>query len=295
MSRLVDVAPGILVATSRRDHTTTTVVIADRGARSGPALLIDPSWEADELAALARELSDRALVPAAGLATHAHYDHLLWHPGFGTPPRWASAETARRAREERPSLITSLGPGWPAELIALLGDVTPAPGAMLAWAGPDVELIIHDAHVPGHTGAWVADRKLLIAGDMLSDVELPLPDNQPDALASYLAGLDRLAPFVRRAALVVPGHGAPTADGSARLDADRRYLDAVLAGRRPADPRLDNPDMAQAHRATVLLARRPAVTQARQVRSSGRCKGLSPLTAPHPMTRATAGRGSAHL
>lgn len=255
MTRLADVAAGILVATSRRDHTTTTVVIADPGARSGPALLVDPSWEADELAGLAREISDRALVPVAGLATHAHYDHLLWHPGFGTPPRWASAQTARCARDERPSLIRSLGPGWAPELITLFGDVAPAPGAMLPWAGPDVELIIHDAHIPGHTGAWVADRKLLIAGDMLSDVELPLPGSEPDALASYLAGLDQLAPFVARAALVVPGHGTATADGLARLDADRRYLDAVLAGRQPADPRLGNPGMAQAHQATVLLAR----------------------------------------
>lgn len=33
----------------------------------------------------------------------------------------------------------------------------------------------------------------------------------------------------------------------ARWDADRRYLDGVLTGRVPDDPRLDDPGMAEAH------------------------------------------------
>ncbi len=257
---------GVLVATSRREHTTSTVIVAGRepGGQAGggpagqsPALLIDPAWEPDELAGLAAELAALGLCPVAGLATHAHYDHLLWHPDFGAPPRWASAATALQARAGRAAGLAALGPAWPDQLAGLYGAVEAVPGteksgaAMLPWDGPAVQLLVHNAHVRGHTAAWLPDRGVLIAGDMLSDVELPLPDEGPGALAAYAAGLDALAPFARRAALVIPGHGSPTAGGAARLDADRRYLDAVTSRAPVEDPRLDLPGMTQVHAATL--------------------------------------------
>ena len=51
MRELVEVAPGVLVATSRVMATTSTVL-----AGGGEALLVDPAWERDELDALAAEL-----------------------------------------------------------------------------------------------------------------------------------------------------------------------------------------------------------------------------------------------
>jgi glyoxylase-like metal-dependent hydrolase (beta-lactamase superfamily II) len=78
---------------------------------------------------------------------------------------------------------------------------------------------------------------------MLSDHELPLPFS-PDDLPAYLAALDRLAPFVAMAEYLIPGHGTPTDAPSARLDADRRYLDDVVRTGRSDDPRIGNPDMA---------------------------------------------------
>ena len=89
---------------------------------------------------------------------------------------------------------------------------------------------------------------------MLSDRELPLPFD-PDDLPAYLAALDTLAPFVAQATMLVPGHGRVTDDPMARLDADRRYLDALLAGDDPDDRRRGNPGMAQAHDRLVALAR----------------------------------------
>ena len=70
------------VTTSRRDLTTSTVVIA--GHR---ALLIDPAWDPDELAGIAADLRRLGVTVAAGFATHAHHDHVLWHPGLGPGPR----------------------------------------------------------------------------------------------------------------------------------------------------------------------------------------------------------------
>ena len=93
---------------------------------------------------------------------------------------------------------------------------------------------------------WLPGRGVLLAGDMLSDVELPLPLD-PDDLPAYLAGLDTLAPYVGRADVLVPGHGHPTTAAQHRLDADRRYLDAIVTTGDADDPRIANGGMAEVH------------------------------------------------
>ncbi|WP_225224303.1 MBL fold metallo-hydrolase [Cellulomonas sp. JH27-2] len=228
--------------------TTSTVVVHDERA-----LLVDPAWQPDELAGLAAELAGRRWTVVAGFATHAHHDHLLWHPGFGGAPRFASPRTARLAADDRATLVAELG-DFPEDLVDLVGRVSPVdtiPPEHLP--GIDVELVVHDAHAPGHTALWLPRSRVLVVGDMLSDLELPLPFD-PDDLPAYLAGLDTLAPYVARAAVLVPGHGTPTRDPMARLEADRRYLSAVAAGRTPSDPRLSTPDMQETHRRIVAMA-----------------------------------------
>jgi len=266
----------VLVRTARRLRTTTTLVLASGGAavdRSRPALLVDPAWEPDELVATADELRARGARLVAGFSTHAHHDHLLWHPRLGRDvPRWASAPAARVAQVARPRLLAEAradaarygGAEHPAEVLDLLGRVAPVPADERGVPDadgelPPTELVVHDGHAPGHAALWLPRSRALVAGDMLSDVELPLPLDEitgdglgrRDGAASaaraverYLAGLDRLAPFAGRCAVVVPGHGAPTKDATARLDADRRYLDGVLTGRAVDDPRLALPGAA---------------------------------------------------
>ena len=224
----------MLIATSRRDATNTVVVLGPRGA----VLLVDPAWTPDELDGLARELRARHLRPTAGFATHAHFDHLLWHPGFGDGPRWATAETARRARADRPALLAELGPGHDRHVLDRLGGVTPIVGDTMPWDGPVVRVIRHDAHIPGHAALWLPTHRVLIAGDMLSDIEVPLLDPGDPVGDAYAAGLDTLAPFAEHALIVVPGHGRPGRDGAARLHADRRLLAVFRAGTPSSDPRL---------------------------------------------------------
>ncbi|MBD3940480.1 MBL fold metallo-hydrolase [Microbacterium sp. NEAU-LLC] len=240
MRELIEVADGVSVATSAIMSTTSTVL-----ARDGAALLIDPSWLPSELEGLADVLDARALNVVGGFATHAHHDHLLWHERFGAAPRWASAATAALARDERAALLEFLGAEFPRPLADLMGRVEGVDAVIPADSVPSgfaPELVVHDGHAPGHTAVWLPDQRVLIAGDMLSDLELPLPF-WPDDLDSYVAALDLLAPYAARAAIVIPGHGTPGGDAVARLDADRRYLDDVVAGRVPADPRMAHPGM----------------------------------------------------
>jgi glyoxylase-like metal-dependent hydrolase (beta-lactamase superfamily II) len=151
-------------------------------------------------------------------------------------------------------------PGHDLELFGQLA-VVPA-GGQIPWDGPAAVVIGHDAHSPGHGAVFLPEAGVLVAGDMLSDVEIPLLDAAADdPFGQYRAGLARLAavPGVR---LVVPGHGhvGETAEFRTRVAADFRYLDAVEAAPlQEADPRLCGPGASwlQAEHASQLeIARR---------------------------------------
>src|SRR5579875_2248328 len=112
-----EIAPGVWVTTSRRMLTTSTILTDGRSA-----FLVDPAWDPHELDSLADDLTKAGVEVVGGFATHAHHDHLLWHPGFGEAPRWASARTAELAISERDELVEALG-DFPADLSALMGRV----------------------------------------------------------------------------------------------------------------------------------------------------------------------------
>ncbi|WP_250258338.1 MBL fold metallo-hydrolase [Dermabacter sp. Marseille-Q3180] len=261
MAELVDIAPGILVHTSRKDALNSVVL-----ASISEAMLVDPGWEAEELDDLAAQLAERGLAVIAGFATHAHHDHVLWHPSFGDGPRLASEATARLAEAEREDLLARATADDAAlasrpELLGSLGRLSPTPQAPAdphrTWlpkgAAPDgfaPELLTHDAHIPGHTALWLPEQRILIAGDMLSSTELPLPDlehsdrrartlqtRRLDPFTAYLEALNLLEPYARKARLVIPGHGPLGTDALERLERDRAYLTAILNGDDPRDER----------------------------------------------------------
>lgn len=245
-----EVAPGVHVTTSRRYATTSTVIVS-----SGDALVVDPAWDADELAAMAPLIQHLGARCAAGLATHLHYDHVLWHPDLGEVPRWSSEWAAAQWSTARIDLVQPLIGDIPDDLIDLAGRISPLAELRLDLAGREIAVHPHDAHARGHLAVEIPDAGVLLAGDMLSDVELPYPDSSEPDLSLYLDGLDRLAPIVARCNVVVPGHGTPTHRPMERLDADRRYLDAVLSDRDVDDPRLALEGMREIHQRTVEQAR----------------------------------------
>ena len=121
------------------------------------------------------------------------------------------------------------------------------------------EIIEHQAHAVGHAAVLLADRGVLLAGDMLSDVLIPLFDaRQHDQLGAYETALDRLGEAARHVDVVVPGHGA-VAEGpevAARFDADRAYIDALRRGEEPVDERLAAADwLSGPHQSNVQKAR----------------------------------------
>jgi hydroxyacylglutathione hydrolase len=243
MRRVREIAPGVLVATAELLTCTTTVVVGNDGG----CLVIDPAVSVPDLSALAADLADAGLRPVAGFATHPHWDHVLWSRQLGDVPRYAAADCVRIMRDERTTHAAELdrtAPGHDMELfgrlVALPTGATGATGATaVPWDGPDVEVLVHNGHSPGHCALFVRRAGVLVAGDMLSDIEIPLLDTvEPDPLGDYLTGLALLAavPGVR---WLVPGHGhvGDAAEFRRRVEADYLYLAQLAAGEPFDDPR----------------------------------------------------------
>ena len=231
-----EIAPGVFVATADMYTTTTTIV----AGADGGCLLIDPAVTVADLAALASWLSERGLRPTAGWSTHPHWDHLLWSAAFGEVPRYATPRAVAAAARELPVLVNDVGESAPGHDLTLFARVEPLIGREIDWAGPPAVVYAHDAHAPGHGAVLLPEAGVLVAGDMLSDIEIPLLDlESADPFGGYRQGLEFLggAPGVR---LVVPGHGhvGDQAEFRRRVAADRDYLDATEAGADPADERL---------------------------------------------------------
>ena len=235
MNRLAEISTGVFVATGDL-YVTNSTVVADGG---GGCLVIDPAVTVAELAGIASDLRNLALRPRAGFATHPHWDHVLWSSELGDVPRFASPLTVAVAERERGVLIEGVQRSAPAHDLDLFGRLNPLdPPDAIAWDGPRAVVVTHQAHAPGHSAVFFPESGTLVAGDMCSDIEIPLLDlDQADPLGDYLAGLDRLAELpVRR---VVPGHGG-VGDGAEfrrRIELDRAYLDDLRRGQDLRDPR----------------------------------------------------------
>jgi hydroxyacylglutathione hydrolase len=231
-----EIVPGVHVATAELYTTTTTIV----AGADGGCLLIDPAVTVADLADLANWLSARGLRPVAGWSTHPHWDHLLWSAALGDVPRYATHRAVATTAREEAGLRSDVEGSAPGHDLTLFAKVTALPGHEIDWPGPRVLLYEHNAHAPGHGAVFLPDSGVLIAGDMLSDLEIPLLDlESADPFRGYRAGLGVLAgiPGVK---VVVPGHGhvGDEAAFRRRLAADLTYLDAVESGGDIADPRL---------------------------------------------------------
>ena len=234
---LTRVADGVWVRQSEWVWTNSIVVHAQDGL-----ILVDPGIEGLELDELADDLDPLGLPVVAGFSTHPHWDHLLWHPRFGDVPRYATVAGAQFAGETvelQKRGAAEEASGVPLELIAL---VTPLP----ADGGPvPGEIIEHQAHAPGHAAVLLADRGVLLAGDMLSDILIPILDSrQSDQLSAYETALDRLGEAAERVDVAIPGHGS-VAEGpevAARIAADRAYIDTLRRGDEPVDARMEEHD-----------------------------------------------------
>ena len=243
---LRQVAEGVLIHQSEFLQTNAVVVQGRAGV-----LVIDPGVRGDEMACLANDLSELGQPVVAGFSTHPHWDHLLWHAGLGAAPRYGTARCAatvgdrlsdarakaRIAEWIPPDIVEQV----PLDLLGLITGL-PADAEQIPWGGPRVRIIEHQAHAPGHAALLIEERGVLIAGDTLSDVLMPLLDmnDTADPIEDYLAALRLIEGAADDVDVVVPGHGSIGGAGQihARIEQDRAYLHALRDGQVVSDPRV---------------------------------------------------------
>jgi glyoxylase-like metal-dependent hydrolase (beta-lactamase superfamily II) len=239
----------VVVATSRVYQTTCTLV-----RRGDEAFCVDSPVLPDELELLPTVATQSDFAVVALLATHGDWDHLLGRLAFAEAPLGVAESTADRldaepgaAQRELRAFDDEHYVVRPAALTLGTPQRLPVPGHLGLG---DAELELHP--VGGHTADGMAIvvpwARVLIAGDHLSPVEIPLVE---DSVAAYLATLDRLEPLVSAADRVVPGHGEvlDSERALAILREDREYLRALPDGPLPLARRTDAQQVI--HRANV--------------------------------------------
>jgi glyoxylase-like metal-dependent hydrolase (beta-lactamase superfamily II) len=244
---LTQVAEGVLVHQSELIQNNTVVVQGRAGA-----LVVDPGITDGEMACLASDLSRLGQTVVAGFSTHPDWDHVLWHADLGEAPRYGTARCAAFMRDllSQADWQARVAEGLPEEIaedmtLDLFGRITglPAGTAQIPWDGPEVRIIEHPAHAPGHAALLIAERGVLVAGDMLSDVLVPMLDDATDTddpIEDYLVGLRLLEAVADDVDVLVPGHGSVGGADQvrARIELDRAYVHALRSGSDPDDPRI---------------------------------------------------------
>jgi len=237
--RALAVNQDVIVVVSAIWQTTATFV------RSGEeGFLIDSPIMPEELDALP-SLSEQAGFPVSGLlCTHADWDHLLGRLAFPEASLGVGEPSAERLRAEPGAAQRKLRSfdeehyveGRPPLRLAALQSL-PVPGRLSIGDAAEIELHPASGHTADGTAFWMPWTRVLVCGDYLSAVEIPMISMGGSA-DEYLATLRRLTPLVEAAEMVVPGHGTPLGPEQAGriLAEDLDYVTAVARGEDPPLP-----------------------------------------------------------
>jgi len=238
---LKQVAEGVLVHQSQFCASNAVVVHDADGV-----MLVDPGIYETEMTCLASDLAESGRRVVLGFSTHPHWDHLLWHSALDRAPRYGTARCAATARERLSDGVdvVAKAAGVPEQVsLGQLGEIVglAADAVRIPWEGTPVRIIEHQAHARGHAALLIEERGVLVAGDMLSDVLIPMLDaTAADPIEDYLAALETLEAATEHVDVVIPGHGslAESDEIRVRIEQDRAYVLALRDGQEISDPRV---------------------------------------------------------
>lgn len=229
--RAVGAHSDVIVAISRTWRTTCTAV-----RRGDEAFVIDSPIFPDELEILPAMTEQAGFAVHGLLATHGDWDHLLGRLAFPRAPLGAAETTAARLTGEPGAAQRELRAfddehyiERPRPLSLPGAQALPVPGHC-GLGDADLDLHPADGHTADGMAIVVPWARVLICGDYLSPVEIPII-SAGGSLGAYRATLARLRPLVEAAEAVVPGHGdlMERDRALAILEADVAYLGALGA------------------------------------------------------------------
>jgi glyoxylase-like metal-dependent hydrolase (beta-lactamase superfamily II) len=203
------------------------------------AVIVDPGVLPPELDDIAKVVRQANPAQTTLLFTHAHWDHVLGRPWWPTAQtlahdRFATEvrRDAARIQDEIRALAAKHGQSWERGFTPFRPDHAVS-GLRFLKLGP-WRLVLRDA--PGHSSSQITahlpDLGVLVAADILSDMEPPLLDGP---VGPYLETLRALQPLFEGGAVttLIPGHGSIARGREAvlqRLRGDLAYLERLAAG-----------------------------------------------------------------
>jgi cyclase len=169
--------------------------------------------------------------------SHKHLDHIAGTEVFADCEVVATRLTAEALAAAKDAIEAGTQAGPPGIDPLVLPTRTFEDRTTLDVGRRRAELIHVDIHSDDAAVLWLADERVLLAGDTLEDTVTYV--SEPDALDRHLAGLDELAAL--DPARILPNHGDPdviAAGGYSKglIDATRDYLHVLQ--RCAAEPEL---------------------------------------------------------
>jgi glyoxylase-like metal-dependent hydrolase (beta-lactamase superfamily II) len=229
--RAVALHTDVIVFVSDVWQTTSTAV------RSGEeGFLIDSPVFPEELRALP-DVLEQAGYPVSGLlATHGDWDHLLGRLAYPGTALGAAESTVGRINGElggaqrelrafdEEHYVTDRGPLQLGSLQSL-----PTPGRVELGADRELQMYPADGHTADGAAYWLPWANVLVCGDYVSPVEIPMLSSG-GSVPAYSQTLVRLAGLIAQAEWVIPGHGAPISAQRAQevLTEDDAYLERLV-------------------------------------------------------------------
>jgi len=228
-----------VIAVTSRAYATGCVLVRN----GGEAFCIDSPVFPDELEILPAIAEQAGFSVVGVLATHADWDHLLGGYAFPETPLGLGENSAARLMNEPGAAQRELR-DFDDEFYVSRPKPLSLPGSQkldvpgyIDIGSETLELHPADGHTGDGMAVWVPWARVLVAGDYLSPVEIPMLSDG-GSIAAYIATLNRLEGLVGQADHVVPGHGGPidATQALAILREDRAYLEALARGEEPALP-----------------------------------------------------------
>jgi glyoxylase-like metal-dependent hydrolase (beta-lactamase superfamily II) len=230
----VSVHADVIVVRSAIWQTTCTLVHHGGGEGGGECFVVDAPVLPEEHDVLPAVVDGAGWSVTGLLCTHGDWDHLLGRLAFADAALGCAETTAARLRAE-PGRAQGELRAWDEEHYVersrplSLGQVQAlAVPTHLGIGGAELDLLPTEGHTADGMAIWAPWARVLVCGDYLSPVEIPML-GEAGSRDAYLSTLQALRPYVEQADFVVPGHGTPM-DGAralAILREDVAYLQAL--------------------------------------------------------------------
>lgn len=212
------------------DDGALSLGIASYAIVSGvSALVYDTHVSLDRARFIREYLENIGVTDITVLLSHHHLDQVAGTEVFVDCPIWSTIKTLRHLERLKPLIESGTHHGPPAIDPLFLPNHTFEGSMQLQIGALTLDILEFNIHSDDEALVWIADRKILLAGDALEDMVTYVA--APQSLAIHLREIDRLK---RLAPLhILPNHGDPSriaagAYSAGLCDATQSYIIALL-------------------------------------------------------------------